>query len=451
MKPFYDQLKGSDPKEPRDLTPEMATAWQEILQNCMEQLLTRWDPTEVLEAAVCRCEAGAAAVLGHSLDAKPQPLWWLFSVQPTHAYSSWLEILAMLLRKTRLLSVRALGREPDVIHLQSSFRDVQLLPETLLTVLRDFGGQIRYSDSLPIFDVAKPLAVSLRVCVQTSPLEGPTLFTDASSKTGQGAVVWQDSDNSWQTAIFVDRTISVQMLEVTAVAVAVRLWCEIPCNIVTDSAFAAKLLAWMGQEGLPSTEAAGILEKALACRTAPVAILHVRSHSEVPGFFTTGNAVADKVASTQVFTAQEARDLHSTLHIGARALSRAYSILISVAHNVVQACPHCNSAPVIGAGVNPHGLGPLQIWQTDFTWEPHLSPRPWLVVTVDTSSTTTQHAKSNSTSAQNHWATAIAILGLPSQIKTDNGVSSHGQRKNGWQCGESPILRASPAIPRVRQ
>ena len=189
----------------------------------MEQSLARWDPTEALEAAVCRCEAGAAAVLGHSLDAKPQPLWWLFSVPPMRAYSSWLEILAILLRKTRLLSVRALGREPDVIHLQSSFCDVQPLPETLLTVLRDFGGQIRYSDSLPIFDVAKPLAVSLRVRVQTSPLEGPTLFTDASSKTGQGAVVWQDSNNSWQTAIFVDRTINVQMLEVTAVAAAVRL------------------------------------------------------------------------------------------------------------------------------------------------------------------------------------------------------------------------------------
>lgn len=106
MKPFYDQLKGSDLKEPRDLTHEMATAWQEILQNCMEHLLTRWDPTEALEAAVCRCEAGAAAVLGHSLDAKPQPLWWLFSVQPMRAYASWIEILVMLLRKTQLLSVR---------------------------------------------------------------------------------------------------------------------------------------------------------------------------------------------------------------------------------------------------------------------------------------------------------------------------------------------------------
>ena len=133
-----------------------------------------------------------------------------------------------------------------MIHLQSSFCDVQLLPEILLTVLRDFGGLIRYSDSLPIFDVAKPLAVSLWVWVQTSLLKGPTLFTDASSRTGQGAVVWQDSSNSWQTAIFTNRTVSMQMLEVMAVTVAVHLWREVPCNIVTDSAFAAKLLARMG-------------------------------------------------------------------------------------------------------------------------------------------------------------------------------------------------------------
>ena len=140
----------------------------------------------------------------------------------------------------------------------------------------------------------------------------------------------------------------MQILAVTALAVAVRLWREIPCNIVTDSAFAAKLLAQMGQEGLPSIEAAGILEKALAYRTAPVAILHVRSHSEVPGFFTTGNVVADKAASMQVFTVQEVCNLHSTLHIGTCALSKTCSIPLSVARDVVQACPHCNSAPVIG-------------------------------------------------------------------------------------------------------
>ena len=123
----------------------------------------------------------------------------------------------------------------------------------------------------------------------------------------------------------------------------------------------ARLLVYMDQEGHLSSEAAGLLEEALASCSAPVAILHVCSHSDVPGFFTAGNAVVDRAAHTLVFMVHKARDLHATLHIGARALARTCSIPLSVARDVVQGCPHCNSAPVIEAGVNSHGLGPLQI------------------------------------------------------------------------------------------
>ncbi|XP_021257629.1 uncharacterized protein LOC110401160 [Numida meleagris] len=435
MKPFYDQLKGSNPKEPREFTPEMAAAWEEIMCTCLESSLSRFDSARNLELAVCRYEAGAAAVLGHSLSAKPQPLWWLFSTQLTRAYTSWLEILAMLLRKSRLLSVRALAKEPEVIYLQKAFRDASPLPETLLAGLQGWGGEIVYSDSLSIFELARPLKVSLRSRVLTSSIEGPTLFTDASSATCQGAVVWQDISNAWKSAVFMDQTVSVQMLEVRAVALAMRLFHDTPCNIVTDSAFAARLLVRMGQEGQPSSEAAGFLEEALARREAAVAVLHVRSHSDVPGFFTTGNAMADKVASTLVFTLREARDLHSTLHVGARALARACSIPLSVARDVVHTCPHCNSAPTISAGVNPRGLKPLQVWQTDFTWEQRFSPRAWLAVTIDTSSSVivaTQHAKSNSKAAQCHWAAAIAVMGLPSQIKTDKGSCFTSRSTQDW-------------------
>lgn len=180
-------------------------------------------------------------------------------------------------------------------------------------------------------------------------------------------MVWQASNNNWQTAIFVDPVVSVQMLEVMAVAVSVHFWLEIPCNIVTDSAFAANQLTRMGREGFPSTKAAGVLEEGLATRIAPIAIFHVHSHSEVPGFFTTGNEVADRAASTHIFTVQDACDLHSTPQIGAHTLSRTCSIPLSVAHDVAQTCPLCNSALVIGVGVNPRSPAPLQVWQKDFT------------------------------------------------------------------------------------
>nr|1VSE_A Chain A, Integrase [Rous sarcoma virus (strain Schmidt-Ruppin)]1VSF_A Chain A, Integrase [Rous sarcoma virus (strain Schmidt-Ruppin)] len=81
------------------------------------------------------------------------------------------------------------------------------------------------------------------------------------------------------------------------------------------------------------------------------------------------------------------------------------------------------------------GLGPLQIWQTDFTLEPRMAPRSWLAVTVDTASSAivvTQHGRVTSVAAQHHWATAIAVLGRPKAIKTDNGSCFTSKSTREW-------------------
>ena len=435
MKPFYDQLKGSVPQEERHWNPEMESAWQEILSACSTNALARWEPDRPLEAAVTRCQHGSAAVIGHALNSRPRPLSWLFSAQPVRAFTTWLEQLSYLLRKARLTAIRAFGKDLEVIYLPGAFRNVQPLPDEVSLAVYDFSGKFCYSDSLPIFELAKPLQISLRHRVLDTPVNGPTVFTDASSSTGQGVAVWQTVEGGWSYKMITDKTASVQMLEARAMAVALHLWPTKPCNAVTDSVFVAKMLLRMGKEGQPSTAAAALLEDALAIRVAPVAILHVRSHSEVPGFFTAGNDMADRIAGNQVCTLQEARDLHSALHIGAKALARACSIPITVAREVVQTCPHCNSAPALGAGVNPRGLAPLDVWQTDFTMEPRMAPRQWLAVTIDTSSTVivaTQHGRVSSTAAQHHWATAIAVLGMPRHIKTDNGSCFISRSSKDW-------------------
>lgn len=64
------------------------------------------------------------------------------------------------------------------------------------------------------------------------------------------------------------------------------------------------------------------------------------------------------------------------------------------------------------------------MWQTDFTLCQFLRPRAWLAVTVDTYSgviVATQHLKADSKATIQHWLTAMAWLGVPNQIKTDNG------------------------------
>ncbi|XP_072198661.1 uncharacterized protein [Excalfactoria chinensis] len=195
-------------------------------------------------------------------------------------------------------------------------------------------------------------------------------------------VVWQDPNRSSQAAVFTNRMVSVQMLEVMAVTVAVHLWQMIPSNTVADSIFAAKLLARRGWEDFPSSEAAGILDETLASHTAPVASLHVHGHSEVPSLFTRGNVIADTVASTPVF-----------------------------------------------------GLGSLQIWQTGVIWEPCLSPRQWLAIAVNTSSTVitaTEHVRSGLTAVRYHLATAVAMVGLPSHVETDNGSCFTSRFTQEW-------------------
>lgn len=132
MKPFYDQLKGADPNEPLTLTPEMA------LRSCMDTKIIRFNPTWTLEVFVTHSEARVAAVMGHALSTRPEPLWWLFSVQQTQAFTSWLEILATLLRKAWLMLVRTFLREPDTIYLQGPFRELQPLPEPLLVSHQGF-------------------------------------------------------------------------------------------------------------------------------------------------------------------------------------------------------------------------------------------------------------------------------------------------------------------------
>lgn len=434
MGPFYEQLRGSDPNEAREWNLDMKMAWREIVQLSTTAALERWDPALPLEGAVARCEQGAIGVLGQGLSTHPRPCLWLFSTQPTKAFTAWLEVLTLLITKLRASAVRTFGKEVDILLLPACFREDLPLPEGILLALKGFAGKIRSSDTPSIFDIARPLHVSLKVRVTDHPVPGPTVFTDASSSTHKGVVVWREGPR-WEIKEIADLGASVQQLEARAVAMALLLWPTTPTNVVTDSAFVAKMLLKMGQEGVPSTAAAFILEDALSQRSAMAAVLHVRSHSEVPGFFTEGNDVADSQATFQAYPLREAKDLHTALHIGPRALSKACNISMQQAREVVQTCPHCNSAPALEAGVNPRGLGPLQIWQTDFTLEPRMAPRSWLAVTVDTASSAivvTQHGRVTSVAAQHHWATAIAVLGRPKAIKTDNGSCFTSKSTREW-------------------
>ncbi|KAF4805709.1 endogenous retrovirus group K member 25 Pol protein-like protein [Turdus rufiventris] len=183
--------------------------------------------------------------------------------------------------------------------------------------------------------------------------------------------------------------------------------------------FAAKLCQAMSHPGISISPATLIIEEALHSHQGTVTVVHINSHDPIKGYFQIGNDKAD-AAAKGLWTIQDARQLHESLHTGAKALAKQCNIPMSDAKHIVATCPYCQKSLLWSSGINPRGLKVSEIWQTDF------KPRAWLAITVDTFSgviIVTQHAKANSKATVQHWLSAMAWLGIPKQIKTENGTN----------------------------
>ncbi|NWS43176.1 POL1 protein, partial [Probosciger aterrimus] len=175
--------------------------------------------------------------------------------------------------------------------------------------------------------------------IMDQPQQGPTVFTDASSTTSTAAAVWQ-SEEEWRCIKMTDHTLSVQQLEAAAVVLACGLFPTEHLNIVTDSMFVAKLCLAMSGPGVSTSSTAFMLEEALFSRKGTISVIHVNSHDPIKGFFQIGNDKAD-AAAKGLWTLKEARQLHESLHIRAKALARKSGLSVTDAKHIVATCPHC--------------------------------------------------------------------------------------------------------------
>ncbi|NXY52312.1 POL1 protein, partial [Ceuthmochares aereus] len=175
--------------------------------------------------------------------------------------------------------------------------------------------------------------------VMDQPQPGPTVFTDASSTTYTAAAVWQ-SEEKCHCIKMTDCVLSVQQLEAAAVVLACGLFPMEHLNIVTDSMFVAKLCLAMTGPGLSTSTTALMLEEGLFSQKGTISVIHVNSHDPIKGFFQIGNDRAD-AAAKGLWTLRDARQLHESLHIGAKALAKKCEISVSDAKHIVATCPHC--------------------------------------------------------------------------------------------------------------
>ncbi|KFP02867.1 hypothetical protein N300_14651, partial [Calypte anna] len=167
----------------------------------------------------------------------------------------------------------------------------------------------------------------------------------------------------------------------------------------------------------------------LDARKYPYFVLHIRSHTSLPGFLTQGNRQADLLTLNvnvlpNIF--EQARIHHSFFHTNLRGLKRQFNLSTQQAADIISACPDYQQSSLSSnsLGTLPRGLQSLELWQTDVTHFPEFGRQKFIHVSIDTFSGAIYascHTGETAKDVQRHFLKAFASLGIPKQIKTDNG------------------------------
>lgn len=294
--------------------------------------------------------------------------------------------MAHLIKKARTRLCSLAGCDFNCIYLPITIEDLEDLLQTnesLQFALDSYTGQISvqflkhklFNDSFHL----TPKSVQSR-----EPLKALTIFTDGSGSSHKSVMTWMDPQSQkWESDIQIVEG-SPQIAEFTAVVRTFERFKDEPFNLVTDSAYVAGI-AMRAEHALLKEVSNPILYQLMSKliylishRKQPYHIMHVRSHTDLPGFIADGNRRADALAMA-VQTANvpnifaQAKLSHAFFHQNVPALVRMFKLSKDQAKAIVATCPNCQSyqIPSIGMGVNPRGLNSCQLWQTDVT---HFTP-----------------------------------------------------------------------------
>lgn len=125
-------------------------------------------------------------------------------------------------------------------------------------------------------------------------------------------------------------------------------------------------------------------------RSHPYYVLHIWSHTTLPGFITEGNAHADYLAAPTWAAPvpnmiEQAHLSHAFFHQSAKMLHCQFHIAWRMARTIAQTCPDRQQfAPLQATGVNLRGLQALQLWQTNVTHIAEFGRQKYVHVSIDT-------------------------------------------------------------------
>ncbi|NXY01765.1 PO113 protein, partial [Pteruthius melanotis] len=238
---------------------------------------------------------------------------------------------------------------------------------------------------------------------------------------------------------------SPQVAELAAIVRAFKRFSE-PFNFITDSAYVAGVVSRAERATLKEVTNPKIhlllskLIQLVSHREQPFYVMHIISHTDLPGFIAEGNRRADVLAMPVELvnlprTFQQAKLSHVMFYQNAPALARMFHLIRDQARAIVATCPNCQRYQLPG----PRSLGSCDIWQMDITHVPQFGRQKYVHVSVDTFSGATfasAHCGEAAKDIVNHLMQAFATLAIPKSIKTDNGsayISCERQRFfNEW-------------------
>ncbi|NXH51293.1 POK11 protein, partial [Rhabdornis inornatus] len=336
LAPLFNLLRGSeDLDSPRELTAEARQLIQKVQEALTSRQAHRFEPTLTFQLAI---------------------LEWVFPHhQPTKTISMPQELTADLIKKARAHLCSLAGCEFTCIILPlATIGDLEHLlqsNESLQFALDSYPGQI--SIHLPGHKLFKSVFNLVPKFIQSkSPLKALTIFTDGSGASHKSVMMWKDPQTQkWESDVQVVEG-SPRIAEVAAVVRTFERFQE-SINVVTDSAYVAGVTMRAEHALLKEVSSPNLykllskLIYVISHRKQPYHIMHVRSHTDLPGPTAEGTRRADALAMP--IEISNIPDIFAQ----AKLLQNCHCCKIAI----VATCPNCQSyqLPSLESGVNPRG------------------------------------------------------------------------------------------------